>query len=115
MKSKSQRRRERQERRHREWFHLYEVEYFIRREYPRCPEAAVRYYARSICTDPKNWRGVSIEAAVDVTIQNHLRHEFTDYDQMLMVGVHRKEARRRIQPKVNAMIAIWRKRSQTNY
>ncbi|WP_245582470.1 DUF2293 domain-containing protein [Neorhizobium lilium] len=108
LKSKRQRRRERQERRYRQWFHQYEVEYFIRREYPHCPEAAVLYYARSICTDPKNWGGVSIEAAVDMTMQNHLRHEFTDYDQLLMVGVRRKDARRRIQPKVKAMIASWK-------
>ncbi|EHH03364.1 hypothetical protein ATCR1_21320 [Agrobacterium tumefaciens CCNWGS0286] len=106
--SKRQRRKERRERRNRQWFHQYEVEYFIRREYPRCPEAAVLYYAREICTRPKNWKGVSIEAAVDVTIQNHLRHEFTDYDQMLMVGVHRKDARQRVQPRVRAMMASWK-------
>jgi len=43
-------------------------------------------------------------------MQNHLRHEFTDYDQLLMVGVRRKDARRRVQPKVDAMIACWKKR-----
>lgn len=111
MMSKRQRRLYRRERRKRQWFHQYEVEYFIRREYPGCPEAAVLYYARQICTDPKNWQGVSIEAAVDVTIQNHLRHEFTDYDQMLMVGVHRKDARRRVKPRVGAMMASWKRNS----
>lgn len=108
MMSKRQRRLYRRERRNRLWFHQYEVEYFIRREYPRCPEVAVRYYAREICTRPKNWQGVSIEAAVDVTMKNHLRHEFTDYDQMLMVGVHRKDARQRVKPRVRAMVASWK-------
>lgn len=108
MISKRQRRKERRERRNRQWFHQYEVEYFIRREFPGCPEVAVLYYAREICTRPKNWQGVSIEAAVDVTIQNHLRHEFTDYDQMLMVGVRRKDARQRVQPRVRAIIARWK-------
>lgn len=108
MKSKRQRRRERQERRYRQWFHQYEVEHFIRTEFPGCPELAVVFFATKICTVPKNWRGAAIEAAVDLTMQNHLRHEFTDYDQLLMVGVRRKEARRRVQPKVDAMIAGWK-------
>lgn len=103
-------RNERRRRRHKEWFHLYEVEYFIRREYPGCPEFAVRYFAHAMCTTPKNWRGVSVAVAVDATIQNMLRHELTDYDQMMMVGVPRKEARRRVQPKIDAMIAAWQQK-----
>lgn len=33
----------------------------------------------------------------------------TDYDQMLLAGVDREEARRRVQPKINAMIDSWKK------
>ena len=108
MISGRERRRQRQQRRFKQWFHQYEVEYFIRLEFPGCPEVAVVYFATKICTVPKNWRGAPIEAAVDLTMQNYLRHEFTDYDQLLMTGVRRKEARRRVQPKVDAMIASWR-------
>lgn len=57
---------------------------------------------------PENWQGVSIEAAVDATMQNYLRHEFTDHDQMLIVGVHRKHARQRVKPQVQAMMASWK-------
>ncbi|MDK4731566.1 DUF2293 domain-containing protein [Rhizobium sp. CNPSo 3490] len=32
----------------------------------------------------------------------------TDYDQLLLEGVEREEARRRVQPRINAMIAAWR-------
>jgi len=106
MRSRAERRRDR----HRQWFHQYEVEYFILREYPGCPEFAVVRFASQICIEPKSWHGVSIDAAVDHVIQNTLRHELTDYDQMLLVGVRRKEARRRVQPKVDAMIASWKKR-----
>ncbi|MCQ1779147.1 DUF2293 domain-containing protein [Neorhizobium galegae] len=102
---------ERRHNRRKQWFHQYEVEYFIRREYPRCPEFAVVRFATQICTEPKNWRGASIAVAVDHVIQNLLRHELTEYDQMLLLGVRRKEARRRVQPKVNAMIEAWRKRN----
>jgi hypothetical protein len=106
--SKRQRRRERQQRRHRQQFHRYEVEYFIRQEYPGCPEFAVVRFASQICTEPKNWRDATIADAVDHTIQNTLRHELTEYDQLLLVGVRRKEARRRVQAKINAMIASWK-------
>ncbi|MBB3568726.1 DUF2293 domain-containing protein [Rhizobium sp. BK491] len=85
------------------------MEYFIREHFPGCPEVAVSFFAYKICTTPKNWAGATIADAVDLTMQNHLRHEFTDYDQLLMVGVQRKEARYRVQPKVNAMIAMWKK------
>lgn len=107
MPSRRQRKLQRQRRRYTQWFHQYEVEYFIRREYPGCPEFAVVRFAHLVCTEPKNWRGVSIAAAVDHVIQNVLRHELTDYDQMLLVGVRRKEARLRVQAKIAAMIAIW--------
>jgi hypothetical protein len=85
------------------------VEYFIREHFPRCPEVAVFFYAYQICTAPKNWAGATIAEAVNLAMQNHLRHDFTDYDQLLIVGVRRKEARRRVEPKVDAMIAYWKK------
>lgn len=107
MKTRAERRRERK----RQWFSQGEVEDFIRREYPGCPDFAVVYFATRICTVPKNWRGAPIAEAVDVTMQNELRHRMTDYDQLMLVGVRRKEARRRVQPKIDAMIGAWRCRT----
>ncbi|WP_442129706.1 DUF2293 domain-containing protein [Rhizobium leguminosarum] len=78
-------------------------------EYPACPEFAVVYFATRICTVPKNWRNAPIAEAVEVTMQNELRHQLTDYDQLMLVGVRRKEARRRVQPKISAIIAEWKK------
>lgn len=109
MKTRSERRRERRK----QWFDQAEVEDFIRREFPRCPDFAVAYFATQICTVPKNWRGAPIGEAVDVTMQNELRHQLTDYDQLLLVGVRRKEARRRVQPKIQAMIASWKSGTPT--
>ncbi len=108
MKSRREQRRERQRRRYKQWFHQYEVEYFIRDEYPRCPEFAVVYLASCICTEPKNWTGVTIAEAVDHVMQCELRHLMTDYDQLMLEGVKPSEARRRIQPIVNAMILVWK-------
>ncbi len=104
MKTRTERRRDRR----RPSFHLYEVEYFIRREYPGCPEFAVVRFASQICSEPKNWRDATVATAVGVTMQNMLRHQLTDYDQLMLVGVRRKEARHRVQPKIDAMIASWR-------
>ncbi len=101
---------ERRRRRYKQWFHQFEIEYFIRQEYPGCPEFAVVYFATYICTTPKNWRDLPLASAVDVTIQNELRHQLTDYDQLMLAGVRRKEARRRVQPKIDAMIASWKNR-----
>lgn len=109
MISRRERRRQRQLQRYKQWFHQYEVEYFIRQQYPGCPEFAVVYFADQVCNVPKNWRDAPIAVAVDVTIQNFLRHQFTDYEQLLLVGVRRKEARQRVQPKIDAMIASWQR------
>lgn len=65
-------------------------------------------FAHQVCMEPKNWRGASIEVAVGHVIENTLRHELTDYDQMLLVGVRRKDARLRVKPKIDAMVAAWR-------
>ncbi|MCZ7907761.1 DUF2293 domain-containing protein [Agrobacterium leguminum] len=105
MKSRAERRRLRRK----QWFQQQDVEDFIRREYPACPEFAVTYFATYICTTPKNWRDAPIAVAVDVTMQNFLRHQFTDYEQLLLVGVRRKEARQRVQPKIDVMIAAWQR------
>lgn len=105
MKSRAERRRLRRKK----WFEQSEVEDFIRHEYPGCPEFAVTYFATYICTTPKNWRDAPIATAVEVTMQNELRHGQTDYDHLMLVGVRRKEARQRVQPKIDAMIAMWKK------
>ncbi len=45
--------------------------------------------------------------AVGITMQTFLRHNMTDYDQLLLEGVKREEAKRRVQPRVNRMIELW--------
>jgi hypothetical protein len=84
------------------------IEKHIRRRHPGCPDFAVAFFVVEIAK--KDWNGATIGAAVGITMQSVLRHTMTDYDQMLLCGVDREEARRRVQPKINAMIATWRKR-----
>ncbi|MBX4971089.1 DUF2293 domain-containing protein [Rhizobium binae] len=77
------------------------------RDYPDCPDFAVAYFVNDIMT--KDWTNISIARAIELTIHKSLRHTMTDYDQLLLVGVDRAEARRRVQPKINAMIDSWKK------
>jgi len=83
------------------------IEKHIRRKHPGCPDFAVAFFVGEILK--KDWKGASIGKAVGITMQTTLRHNMTDYDQMLLIGVDREEARRRVQPKINAMIARWGK------
>ena len=84
------------------------IEKHIRRKHPGCPDFAIAFFVGEIAK--KEWQGASIGMAVGITMQTTLRHLMTDYDQMLLCGWDRDEARRRVRPKVNAMIAKWRKR-----
>ncbi|WP_412064664.1 DUF2293 domain-containing protein [Rhizobium sp. SYY.PMSO] len=83
------------------------IEKHIRRKHPGCPDFAIAFFIGEITK--KDWQGASIGKAVGITMQNVLRHSMTDYDQMLLAGVEREGARRRIQPKINVMIATWKK------
>jgi hypothetical protein len=86
------------------------IEKHIRRKHPGCPDFAVTYFASEIAK--KDWTSATLGMAVGITMQNILRHSMTDYDHLILIGLDREEARRRVQPKVNAMIAAWKGRPQ---
>lgn len=83
----------------------------IRKKHPRCPDFAVAWFADEIAS--KNWKGATLGKAVGITMQTHLRHHHTDYDTLLLTGIDREEARRRVQPRVNAIINSWRRRKRS--
>lgn len=80
----------------------------IRRKHPGCPEFAVEWFASEIAS--KIWKRASLGKVVGITMQTHLRHHHTEYDTLLLLGIDRREARRRVQPRVNAIIRSWSKR-----
>ncbi|OCJ42745.1 DUF2293 domain-containing protein [Agrobacterium tumefaciens] len=82
------------------------VEKHIRKNHPGCPDFATAFFVGEIVD--RDWHGASLGKVVGITMQTSLRHLMTDYDQMLLEGVDRLEARRRVQPKIDAMIARWR-------
>lgn len=79
----------------------------IRREYPSCPEFAVAFFVSEIME--RDWTNISVARAVDLTIHRALRHTMTEYDALLLIGISRGEARQRVQPKIDTMIAVWKK------
>lgn len=82
----------------------------IQKKHPGCPYFAVEHIARLI--SEREWEGVKLGRAVGITMDGILRHQMTEYETLLLHGVDRKEARRRVQPKVNAMLKVWAKRPE---
>lgn len=82
------------------------VQRHIRQNHPGCPEFAIVYFSNEVAS--KKWRDASLGKAVGITMQTFLRHQMTDYDTLLLVGMNRAEARQRVQPRITAMINSWR-------
>ena len=80
----------------------------LRRKHPGCPDFAVAYFSTEIAG--KEWKSVTLGKAVGITMQNFLRHQMTDYETLLLLGMGREEARLRVQPRINAMLRVWRKK-----
>ena len=83
----------------------------IRKKHPGCPEFAVEYLAKEI--SGREWTpGVRLGRAVGIVMQSILRHEMTEYETLLLHGADREEARRRVQPKIQAMLKVWKRRPE---
>ncbi|MBA4775931.1 MAG: DUF2293 domain-containing protein [Rhizobiales bacterium] len=78
----------------------------IRKKHPGCPEFAVEYLAKEI--SGREWTGVKLGRAVGITMDGLLRHQMTEYETLLLHGVDRKKARMRVQPKIEAMLKVWK-------
>jgi hypothetical protein len=87
-------------------FSLPKIKRHLCRHHPGCPAFAIDYFANEIAN--RDWGGASLGQAVGITLQTFLRHQMTEYDTLLLHGMDRSEARRRVQPKVNAMLKHWR-------
>ncbi|AGG75734.1 DUF2293 domain-containing protein [Sinorhizobium meliloti] len=88
-------------------FAVDDVRCHIRHHHPGCPEFAVDFFSAAV-TD-RAWQRCTLGTAVGIVMQVFLRHHMTEYDQLLLIGIEREEARRRVQPRINAMLATWRK------
>ncbi|WP_037436335.1 DUF2293 domain-containing protein [Sinorhizobium fredii] len=93
-------------------YSLSAVERHIRRKHPGCPDFAVAYLAKEV--SGKDWRDASLGKAVGITMQTLLRHEMTNYDTLLLHGMPREEARRQVQPRINAMLKSWQRKPEAS-
>ncbi|MBV1942905.1 DUF2293 domain-containing protein [Streptomyces sp. BV286] len=91
----------------------------IRRRFPGCPADRARAIAAHASVRGSGRVGRSAagralsEAAVLSAVRAAVRHTCTPYDQLLMRGVPRHEARRRIAPAVEATLAEWGESGRT--
>jgi hypothetical protein len=85
----------------------------IARLFPRCPAASAKVIAQHTAQRGSGRIGRSAagreadERAVRLAVIAHIRHEHTDYDSLLMNGVPRDEARRRIRLTVDQVASQW--------
>ena len=86
----------------------------IRRLFPRCPARRAEAIARHASLRGSGRVGRSAagraldEEAITLAVVASVRHEDTDYDSLLMSGIGREDARDRIRPAVDRVLAVWR-------
>jgi hypothetical protein len=88
------------------------VSQHIREKHPGCADFAVEHLAKEL--SGRKWKGVTLGRAVGIIIDGLLRHQMTEYETLLLHGVDRKEARRQVQPKIDAMLRARERRPIRN-
>ena len=87
----------------------------IARLYPGCPAERAQAIARHAGLRGSGRVGRSAagraldERAITLAVRAAIRHEDTGYDGLLMSGVDRAEARERIRPAIDRILAGWSK------
>jgi hypothetical protein len=85
----------------------------ILQRYPRCPADEARRIAehtgrRSNGRVGRSAAGRALDAAaVDLAVIAHIRHEHTQYDELLMRGTERLDARAQIREGIDRVLAKW--------
>ena len=85
----------------------------IARLYPGCPVQRAQAIARHAGLRGSGRVGRSAagraldERAITLAVQASIRHEDTHYDDLLMSGVAREEARDRIKPAIDQVLGAW--------
>jgi hypothetical protein len=85
----------------------------VARLFPGCPAGRAEAIARHAAVRGSGRVGRSAagraldEQAVTLAVVASMRHEDTGYDELLMAGVPREEARARVRPDIDRMLAAW--------
>jgi hypothetical protein len=87
----------------------------IRSRYPDCPPPEAEGIAKHACAKYSGRVGRSAAAksfdatAIDLAVKAHVRHEHTEYDQLLSRGWERSEARSEVSDRVAEIMEQWRR------
>jgi hypothetical protein len=85
----------------------------IAQQFPRCPRKIAESIARHACAKYSGRVGRSSAAknldaeAVRLAVIAHIRHEKTRYDELLMDGWDRRQARQEVADKVDSVLCQW--------
>jgi hypothetical protein len=85
----------------------------ILRLFPGCPTQRADAISRHAGTRGSGRIGRSAagraldEEAITLAVVASVRHQDTDYDELLMAGVHRADAREHVRPDIDQVLAAW--------
>jgi hypothetical protein len=91
----------------------------IVQQYPGCPVTEATLIAEHTCRKHSGRVGRSAAAkefkpeAIDFAVIAHIRHRYTNYDELLMKGWERPAARSQIAAQLQAVVEQWRQASHT--
>lgn len=86
----------------------------VRARYPGCPPGHDVQIAEHACLKHSGRIGRTADAkalgggAIDLAVRAHVRHNETDYDELLSRGIERFDARDRVAAQVKGVLARWR-------
>ena len=89
------------------------VTQLILEHYPKCPPQEAQAIARHTTRRGSGRVGRSAAAreldfnCIDLAVVAHVRHEHTGYDELLMTGTPRPEARDMVRDKIDEVRASW--------
>jgi len=94
--------------------YIEEYAHHIRKLFPNCPVSEESKIAEHACQKYSGRAGRSAASkefdpeAITLAVQAHIRHEYTKYDELLMTGRERFEARQAVRGEVEEILSQWR-------
>ena len=85
----------------------------IQENYPSCPAADALLIAAHTCQTGSGRVGRSAAAkkfeseAIDLAVRAHIRHKYTNYDEFLMLGWDKSDARSHVFSEIQEIIEAW--------
>lgn len=113
----SKRQREEVKREEKDQKYLQEYTLHVRKLFPKCPKSEELKIAKHACRKYSGRVGRSAASkefdpqAITLAVQAHIRHEYTNYNELLMTGWERFEARMVVRSTVKEILDQWREKA----